>query len=157
MTQVALVTWTESVGLTLVHRDLSSMHLKTPYGQILVFNILQIFPFTSETKRMGIILRVIITTLMTMDSLLFFLQLLLTLRLPPYLKFLTLLFFPGLQNVSSLFLCSFYLLKGFPSLTHGMILSKPMAKLLILFCFGFVGLPCLADILLISYSLVYLL
>ena len=93
MTQVALVTWTESVGLTLVHRDLSSMHLKTPYGQILVFNILQIFPFTSETKRMGIILRVIITTLMTMDSLLFFLQLLLTLRLPPYLKFLTILFF----------------------------------------------------------------
>ncbi|XP_022779595.1 probable phospholipid-transporting ATPase IIB, partial [Stylophora pistillata] len=55
--EVALVTWTESVGLALVHRDLSSMRVKTPYGQILVFNILQIFPFTSETKRMGIILR----------------------------------------------------------------------------------------------------
>lgn len=30
--EVALVTWTESVGLTLVHRDLSTMHLRTPYG-----------------------------------------------------------------------------------------------------------------------------
>lgn len=55
--EVALVTWTESVGLTLVHRDLSSMRLRTPYGQSLVFNILQIFPFTSESKRMGIIVR----------------------------------------------------------------------------------------------------
>lgn len=56
--KVALVTWTESVGLTLVHRDLSTMHLRTPYGEILVFSILQIFPFTSETKRMGIIVKV---------------------------------------------------------------------------------------------------
>lgn len=55
--EVALVTWTESVGLTLVHRDITSMRLKTPHGQILVYNILQIFPFTSETKRMGIIIR----------------------------------------------------------------------------------------------------
>lgn len=55
--EVALVTWTESVGLTLVHRDLSTMHLRTPYGEILVFSILQIFPFTSETKRMGIIVK----------------------------------------------------------------------------------------------------
>ncbi|KAK2560742.1 putative phospholipid-transporting ATPase IIB [Acropora cervicornis] len=55
--EVALVTWTESVGLALVHRDLSSMRLRTPDGHILVFNILQIFPFTSESKRMGIIVR----------------------------------------------------------------------------------------------------
>ena len=53
-----MVTWTESVGLTLVHRDITSMRVKTPHGQILVYNILQIFPFTSETKRMGIIVRV---------------------------------------------------------------------------------------------------
>ena len=52
------MTWTESVGLTLVHRDITSMRVKTPQGQILVYNILQIFPFTSETKRMGIIVRV---------------------------------------------------------------------------------------------------
>lgn len=58
ISQVALVSWTEEVGLTLVHRDLTSMRIKTPAGQILVFNVLQIFPFTSETKRMGIIVKV---------------------------------------------------------------------------------------------------
>ncbi|RXM35067.1 putative phospholipid-transporting ATPase IIB [Acipenser ruthenus] len=55
--EVALVQWTESVGLTLVNRDLTSMQLKTPGGQIFTFYILQIFPFTSESKRMGIIVR----------------------------------------------------------------------------------------------------
>lgn len=56
--QVALVQWTESVGLTLVSRDLTSMQLRTPGGQILTFCVLQVFPFTSEGKRMGIIVRV---------------------------------------------------------------------------------------------------
>ncbi|XP_035765147.1 probable phospholipid-transporting ATPase IIA [Neolamprologus brichardi] len=56
-TQVSLVQWTESVGLTLVGRDQSSMQLRTPTGQILNFTILQIFPFTYESKRMGIIVR----------------------------------------------------------------------------------------------------
>ncbi|XP_063042011.1 probable phospholipid-transporting ATPase IIB [Engraulis encrasicolus] len=55
--EVALVRWTESVGLTLVNRDLTSLQLKTPSGQILTYYILQIFPFTSESKRMGIIVR----------------------------------------------------------------------------------------------------
>uniref|UniRef100_A0A8C0BQ76 Phospholipid-transporting ATPase n=1 Tax=Buteo japonicus TaxID=224669 RepID=A0A8C0BQ76_9AVES len=55
--EVALVQWTESVGLTLVNRDLTSMQLKTPDGHILTYYILQIFPFTSESKRMGIIVR----------------------------------------------------------------------------------------------------
>nr|XP_015295081.1 PREDICTED: probable phospholipid-transporting ATPase IIB isoform X6 [Macaca fascicularis] len=55
--EVALVQWTESVGLTLVSRDLTSMQLKTPSGQVLSFCILQLFPFTSESKRMGIIVR----------------------------------------------------------------------------------------------------
>uniref|UniRef100_A0A6Q2YGQ7 Phospholipid-transporting ATPase n=1 Tax=Esox lucius TaxID=8010 RepID=A0A6Q2YGQ7_ESOLU len=55
--EVALVQWTESVGLTLVNRDLTSLQLKTPAGQILTYYILQIFPFTSESKRMGIIIR----------------------------------------------------------------------------------------------------
>ncbi|KAG7250113.1 hypothetical protein CRUP_019581, partial [Coryphaenoides rupestris] len=53
----ALVQWTESVGLTLVTRDLASLKLRTPSGQILTFHILQIFPFTSESKRMGVIVR----------------------------------------------------------------------------------------------------
>lgn len=56
--QVALVSWTESVGVTLVKRDLSSMTLRTPSFEQIHFTILQIFPFTSETKRMGIIVRV---------------------------------------------------------------------------------------------------
>lgn len=55
--EVALVTWTESVGLTLVKRDLNSMQLRAPNGTILAYTILHIFPFTSETKRMGIILK----------------------------------------------------------------------------------------------------
>ncbi|XP_064433636.1 probable phospholipid-transporting ATPase IIB isoform X7 [Mirounga angustirostris] len=56
--EVALVQWTESVGLTLVSRDLASMQLRTPSGQILTYCILQMFPFTSESKRMGVIIRV---------------------------------------------------------------------------------------------------
>lgn len=55
--EVALVKWTESVGLALVERDLTSLCLETPDGQHLRYDILQIFPFTSETKRMGIIVR----------------------------------------------------------------------------------------------------
>ncbi|XP_033613402.1 probable phospholipid-transporting ATPase IIB isoform X7 [Fukomys damarensis] len=55
--EVALVQWTESVGLTLVSRDLTSMQLKTPGGQVLTYCILQMFPFTSESKRMGIIVK----------------------------------------------------------------------------------------------------
>ncbi|KAL7399090.1 hypothetical protein ABVT39_020122 [Epinephelus coioides] len=55
--EVSLVQWTESVGLTLVGRDQSSIQLRTPTGQILNFTILQIFPFTYESKRMGIIVR----------------------------------------------------------------------------------------------------
>uniref|UniRef100_A0A4W3IXU1 Phospholipid-transporting ATPase n=1 Tax=Callorhinchus milii TaxID=7868 RepID=A0A4W3IXU1_CALMI len=55
--EVALVQWTESIGLTLVGRDQSSMQLRTPGGQILNFSILQVFPFTYESKRMGIIVK----------------------------------------------------------------------------------------------------
>ncbi|XP_048405803.1 probable phospholipid-transporting ATPase IIA isoform X2 [Stegostoma tigrinum] len=55
--EVSLVQWTECVGLTLVGRDQSSMQLRTPGGHILNFSILQVFPFTYESKRMGIIVR----------------------------------------------------------------------------------------------------
>ncbi|KAK6616842.1 ATP synthase subunit 9 [Polyplax serrata] len=55
--EIALVKWTEQMGLTLVKRDLISMRLKTPFNTFLTFTILKIFPFTSETKRMGIIVR----------------------------------------------------------------------------------------------------
>lgn len=56
--KVALVKWTESVGVTLTERDLNSMIIKAPNGQSLHYKVLQIFPFTSERKRMGIIVQV---------------------------------------------------------------------------------------------------
>lgn len=55
--EVALVSWTESVGLTLINRDLTEIHLRSPLGDLLKYKMLQVFPFTSETKRMGIILK----------------------------------------------------------------------------------------------------
>lgn len=54
---MALVKWTEEVGLALVKRDLNSMQLMAPNGKMISYTILQNFPFTSESKRMGIILR----------------------------------------------------------------------------------------------------
>ncbi|XP_076991298.1 putative phospholipid-transporting ATPase IIB isoform X3 [Tamandua tetradactyla] len=55
--EVALVQWTQSAGLTLVSRDLASMQLRTPSGQVLTYCVLQMFPFTSESKRMGVIVK----------------------------------------------------------------------------------------------------
>ena len=55
--EVAIVRWTESVGLTLSSRDRTTMSLRTTAGQILTFDILEVFPFTSESKRMGIVIR----------------------------------------------------------------------------------------------------
>lgn len=57
--EVALVQWTQEVGMTLSRRDLSSMQLKAPDDRLMNYAILNIFPFTSETKRMGIIVKVI--------------------------------------------------------------------------------------------------
>ncbi|KAF9446849.1 phospholipid-translocating P-type ATPase [Macrolepiota fuliginosa MF-IS2] len=55
--EVAIVSWTASVGLTLVFRDRTRMELQSPSGTRLSYDILHIFPFTSESKRMGIIVR----------------------------------------------------------------------------------------------------
>jgi phospholipid-translocating ATPase len=55
--EVAIVKWTESVGLTLVYRDRARIDLRIPSRSVISFDVLQIFPFTSETKRMGIIVR----------------------------------------------------------------------------------------------------
>ncbi|KAG9009265.1 putative aminophospholipid-translocase [Tulasnella sp. JGI-2019a] len=55
--EVAIVKWTESVGLTLVYRDRLRMDLQTPDGTVVSYDILNIFPFTSESKRMGIVVR----------------------------------------------------------------------------------------------------
>lgn len=55
--EVALVQWTKEVGLALHHRDLSTMQLRTPDGRLFHYSILLVFPFTSETKRMGVIVK----------------------------------------------------------------------------------------------------
>jgi len=55
--EVAIVTWTSTVGLTLKLRDRTKIILSTPNGGSLSFDILDIFPFTSESKRMGIVVR----------------------------------------------------------------------------------------------------
>ena len=60
--EVAIVKWTELVGLTLVYRDMTSIHLRyssrsQTADKTLEYEILHVFPFTSETKRMGIIVR----------------------------------------------------------------------------------------------------
>lgn len=55
--EVAIVKWTETIGLTLVFRDRTHMELQTPTGARLEFDVLDIFPFTSESKRMGIVVR----------------------------------------------------------------------------------------------------
>ncbi|KAJ1328997.1 putative phospholipid-transporting ATPase NEO1 [Microdochium nivale] len=55
--EIAIVRWTESVGLRLVSRDRTGMTLEsTSTGKAVVqVRILEVFPFTSEGKRMGII------------------------------------------------------------------------------------------------------
>jgi phospholipid-translocating ATPase len=63
--EVSIVKWTETVGLTLYHRDLTCMQLKTMKGDILNFDVLHVFPFTSELKRMGIIVRDTVTNEIT--------------------------------------------------------------------------------------------
>jgi phospholipid-translocating ATPase len=53
----AIIEWTRKVGLTLVGRDPSSIEIENLNGVRRSYKILQTFPFSSETKRMGIILK----------------------------------------------------------------------------------------------------
>lgn len=55
--EVALVKWTETIGLTVINRTLSSIELLTPTKDVVSYEIKCMFPFTSETKRMGIIVK----------------------------------------------------------------------------------------------------
>ena len=56
--EIAIVKWTESVGLRLASRDRGGMVLESSSGQTIVqVQILDVFPFTSEAKRMGIIVQ----------------------------------------------------------------------------------------------------
>lgn len=55
--EVALVKFTESVGMTLYNRTLTSITLKNPRDEFDEFDVLKVFPFTSARKRMGIIIK----------------------------------------------------------------------------------------------------
>lgn len=57
--EIAIVRWTEDVGLRLLHRDRGTMVLQsTKTGKTVVkVRILNVFPFTSDSKRMGIIVQ----------------------------------------------------------------------------------------------------
>ena len=57
--EIAIIRWTESIGLRLIHRDRHGITLcSVDTGRTVVrVRILHIFPFTSETKRMGIIVQ----------------------------------------------------------------------------------------------------
>ncbi|KAL3422715.1 phospholipid-translocating P-type ATPase [Phlyctema vagabunda] len=57
--EIAIVRWTEAVGLRLIHRDRQSMLLQSvDTGRPVVrVRVLEVFPFTSDGKRMGIIVQ----------------------------------------------------------------------------------------------------
>lgn len=56
--EIAIVKFTELVGLSLFKRDRHSITLiHNATGQYLNYEILQVFPFNSDTKRMGIIIK----------------------------------------------------------------------------------------------------
>jgi phospholipid-translocating ATPase len=57
--EIAIVRWTEAVGLRLAHRDRKGMLLQSAEtGRPVVrVRILDVFPFTSESKRMGIVVQ----------------------------------------------------------------------------------------------------
>ncbi|ESL07994.1 hypothetical protein TRSC58_04311 [Trypanosoma rangeli SC58] len=55
--EVAFVKFCSSVGVSLVHRDVNSVRFTTPGGRTVQYDIIKAFPFTSERKCMGIIVR----------------------------------------------------------------------------------------------------
>ncbi|UQC82562.1 phospholipid-translocating P-type ATPase [Colletotrichum lupini] len=69
--EIAIVRWTESVGLRLAYRDRTSMILESTENgrEIVRVRILDVFPFTSEGKRMGIIVQFFDQTQSTVPNL----------------------------------------------------------------------------------------
>lgn len=68
--EIAIVQWTEQVGLRLLHRDRKSITLQFARDERIVVRveILNVFPFTSDSKRMGIIVRFIRNTQSSKDE-----------------------------------------------------------------------------------------
>lgn len=55
--EIAMVNYSGQIGLKLVARDNNKIHIQTNKGDIITYEILYIFPFNSDTKRMGILLK----------------------------------------------------------------------------------------------------
>jgi phospholipid-translocating ATPase len=55
--EIALVSFADEMGMTLTYRDTQTMTFTTPYGDDITYQILAVFPFTSASKRMGIIVK----------------------------------------------------------------------------------------------------
>ena len=55
--EIALVKFAESLDMKLVEREELFIKLENPCGEIEEYDVLQNFPFTSESKRMGIIVK----------------------------------------------------------------------------------------------------
>ena len=57
--EIAIIRWTEMVGLKLLQRDRESMTLQScdSGNNVVRVRILNVFPFTSESKRMGIVVQ----------------------------------------------------------------------------------------------------
>ncbi|USW52988.1 Putative P-type ATPase, HAD superfamily, P-type ATPase, transmembrane domain superfamily [Septoria linicola] len=68
--EIAIVEWTESVGLRLQHRDRRRITLQfTDNDRTVVrVEVLNVFPFTSDSKRMGIIVRFIRNSFLSTDD-----------------------------------------------------------------------------------------
>lgn len=55
--EITLVSFAQSLGYKLEERTEDYIKLRNPKGETEEYDILNLFPFTSETKRMGIIVR----------------------------------------------------------------------------------------------------
>ena len=55
--EVALVKFSEEMGFEIIKRSMNKIQIKTPNGKKKNYKILNCFPFKSETKKMGIIVR----------------------------------------------------------------------------------------------------
>lgn len=55
--EVAIVRWTECVGMKLYKRNRMTITIRDPLNDEQDYQVLHMFPFTSDTKRMGIIVR----------------------------------------------------------------------------------------------------
>ena len=64
--EIALVKFSDSLGYDLKEREATVIRLTNPGGKLEEYEILANFPFSSETKRMGIVVRNTSTNYLTL-------------------------------------------------------------------------------------------